>query len=33
LRRALDGLLTNLENQLALASVRQAKGTPTLTVR
>ena len=33
LRKALDELLNNLENQLALASVRQAKGTPSLTIR
>ncbi|UYV11302.1 MAG: Mrp/NBP35 family ATP-binding protein [Phycisphaera sp.] len=32
LRKAMDGLLNNLESQLALASVRQAKSTPTLTI-
>ncbi|MGD1915441.1 MAG: Mrp/NBP35 family ATP-binding protein [Phycisphaerales bacterium] len=33
LHRALDELLNNLESQLALASIRQAKGTPSLTIR
>lgn len=33
LRRALDELLNNLENQLALASVRHARSTPSLTIR
>ncbi len=33
LRKALDDLLNNLESQLALASVRQAKTAPTLTIR
>lgn len=33
LRKAIDELLNNLESQLALASVRQAKSSPTLTIR
>lgn len=33
LRKAMDDLLNNLESQLALASVRQAKNSPTLTIR
>ena len=33
LQRALDELLNNLESQLSLASVRHAKGTPSLTIR
>jgi ATP-binding protein involved in chromosome partitioning len=33
LRKALEELLNNLESQLALASVRQAKTGPTLTIR
>jgi len=32
-RKALDGLINNLESQLSLASVRQAKSGPTLTIR
>ncbi|MEQ8843880.1 MAG: Mrp/NBP35 family ATP-binding protein [Phycisphaerales bacterium] len=33
LRKALDTVLNNLESQLALASVRHAKSTPSLTIR
>ncbi len=33
LRKALEEVLNTLENQLALASVRQAKASPTLTIR
>ncbi|MFI4917809.1 MAG: Mrp/NBP35 family ATP-binding protein [Phycisphaerales bacterium JB060] len=32
-QKAFDGLLTNLENQLALASVRHAKNSPSLTIQ
>ena len=33
LRKALDALLNNLESQLSLAAVRNAKRTPSLTIR